>query len=276
MFIINEDKSIYITRGDVASFSVEATADTGKKYKFMPGDIVRFKVFEKNACENVVLSKDFGIEAETEDVSIYLDKTDTKIGEVISKPEDYWYEVELNPFNAPQTIIGFDDEGAKVFRIFPEGNETENEEPVLPEDIPVVDEELDLTSTRPVQNQAISRAILKNNEDVQTRMDEFEENIENQMENRKVKTSLVRAIPSGYVGEYELWSLLSDSVFNYEGDICILRASIISNEDIYCSRFFRESNTWKVVIKNRTSEEKYELPSDVDALMINVYCIDNN
>ena len=177
MFIINEDKSIYITRGDVAFFSIEAKTDTGETFKFQPGDVIRFKVFERKACENVVLTKDFGIEAESDEVDIYLEEKDTKIGDVISKPVDYWYEVELNPYTDPQTIIGYDDDGAKVFKLYPEGNEAEDNEPITPEDIPVVDEELDLTSTRPVQNQAIARAILKINEDVKARIDEFQEQV---------------------------------------------------------------------------------------------------
>ena len=167
MFVINEDKSIYITRGDVAFFSIEAKTDTGEKYKFMPGDVVRFKVYGKKDCENVVLSKDFGIESEADEVSIYLEEKDTKFGGVISKPTDFWYEVELNPYTDPQTILGYDEDGAKIFKLFPEGNEKEDEDPVTPEDIPVVDKELDLTSERPVQNQAIARAIIKIREDTE-------------------------------------------------------------------------------------------------------------
>lgn len=166
MFVINEDKSIHITRGDVAFFSIEAKTDTGETYKFLPGDVVRFKVFGKKDCENVVLSKDFAVEAEANEVSIYLEEKDTKFGDVISKPTDYWYEVELNPYTNPQTILGYDDDGAKVFKLFPEGNEAEDDDPITPEDIPVVDKELSLTSTRPVENQAIARAIIEMQEEV--------------------------------------------------------------------------------------------------------------
>lgn len=182
MFIINEDKSIYITRGDVAFFSIKTKTDTGETYKFQAGDVVRFKVFGKKDCENVVLQKDFGIEAETEEVGIYLEEKDTKIGDVISKPIDYWYEVELNPYTDPQTIIGYDEDGAKVFKLFPEGNEKEDEEPITPEDIPVVDEALDLTSTRPVQNQAIARAISKIRADVLDDMERHNEEMEQHSE----------------------------------------------------------------------------------------------
>lgn len=167
MFIVNEDNSMYITRGDVAFFSVSTETDEGEMFKFQPGDVVRFKVTEKKACDKVVLSKDVGIEAETEEVLIYLEEKDTKIGSVISKPKEYWYEVELNPYTDPQTIIGYDDEnGPKIFKLFPEGGNAVDEDPITPEDIPVVDEELSLTSTRPVQNQAIARAIIKARDDV--------------------------------------------------------------------------------------------------------------
>lgn len=185
MFIINEDKSIYITRGDVAFFSVKTETETGEAYIFQAGDVVRFKVFEKKACENVVLQKDFGIEAETEEVGIYLEEKDTKIGDVISKPVDYWYEVELNPYTDPQTIIGYDEDGAKIFKLFPEGNEKEDDEPITPEDIPVVDEALDLTSTRPVQNQAIARAILKINDVVKAQTDALKEEVSDWVEDAK-------------------------------------------------------------------------------------------
>lgn len=120
MFVVNEDLSIDITRGDAAVFSVGAK--TGEEnYKFQPSDVVRFSVFGKKDCSNVVLQKDFAVAEETEAVEIVLTGEDTKIGETISKPVDYWYEVELNPDTNPQTIIGYDKNGAKVFRLYPEG-----------------------------------------------------------------------------------------------------------------------------------------------------------
>jgi len=161
MFTINDDLSIYVTRGDKLFFTVTAD-DDGKAYVFQPGDIVRFKVYGKKDATNVVLQKDFPITVATEKVEIYLTEDDTKIGSVISKPKDYWYEVELNPYDHPQTIIGYDEDGAKVFRLLPEGRDlTENEPDIKPEDVPVVDKVLDMTSLRPVQNQAVARAVAR-------------------------------------------------------------------------------------------------------------------
>ena len=158
MFTLNDDLSIYATRGDVVFFSVEAEVD-GLPYQFQAGDVVRIKVYGKKNAENVVLQKDFPVTEAAYKVDVLLTEEDTKIGGVISKPTDYWYEVELNPYNNPQTIIGYDEDGAKVFKLFPEGDDVPEFVP-QPEDIAVMDDELDMVSTRPVQNQAIARAVV--------------------------------------------------------------------------------------------------------------------
>lgn len=125
MFVINEDLSINITRGDAAAFSVGALIGEAE-YTFQVGDVVRFKVFGKKDCADVVLKKDFVVETETNKVLISLDSKETKIGDVISKPTEYWYEVELIRDKYPQTIIGYDENGAKVFRLYPEGGATDD------------------------------------------------------------------------------------------------------------------------------------------------------
>jgi hypothetical protein len=119
MFRINEDMTIECTRGDAVLFSVGANIN-GEAYSFSVGEVVRFSVFGKKDCTNVVLQKDTTIRQPSNKVRIELSGEDTKIGEAINKATDYWYEVELNPDSYPQTIIGYDQDGAKVFRLYPE------------------------------------------------------------------------------------------------------------------------------------------------------------
>lgn len=121
MFEILADKTICITRGDIADFDVSAKLKDGSFYNFREGDVVRFQVFNKKDCADVKIKKDFDIEAETESVNIHLATEDTRFGEVIHKPVEYWYEVVVNPDTAPQTIIGYDEEGEKIYRVYPEG-----------------------------------------------------------------------------------------------------------------------------------------------------------
>lgn len=165
MYTLHDDLSIYATRGDMVAFAVAAEND-GVRYVFSAGDVVRMKIFGKKDCEKVVLQKEFPVETACEQVAVLLTGEDTKIGDVISKPVDYWYEIELNPFTNPQTIIGYDENGPKVFRLFPEGADVESYVPDE-EDIPFVDQELDAGSERPVANQAVTRAWLLLAEELQ-------------------------------------------------------------------------------------------------------------
>lgn len=163
MFTIDaSDNTINVTRGDILYFGVGAKdKESGDIYIFQPGDIVRMAVYGKKECENVVMQKDFLVESPTESVEIFLDKEETKIGEIINKPTDYWYEIVLNPDEKPQTIVGYGEDGAAVFRLYPKGEDIPAEdEEVKPEDIPVIDDELDPMSNRPVRNKAIARAFL--------------------------------------------------------------------------------------------------------------------
>lgn len=123
MFRIDSDMTIHITRGDIGIIEVSANKNEYELYTFVPGDVVRFKVYPKKRHEDVVLVKDVLIESETQVVEFILERTDTKLGEIINKPAVYWYEVELNPDTSPQTFIGYDDVGPKLFMLYPEGGD---------------------------------------------------------------------------------------------------------------------------------------------------------
>ena len=60
-----------------------------------------------------------------ESVEIELTSDETRIGDYINKPVTYWYEIELNPNNNSTTIIGYDDDGPKQFKLYPEGKNGE-------------------------------------------------------------------------------------------------------------------------------------------------------
>ena len=118
-----KDNTIHVTRGDIGSITVTARENRKGKYTFQVGDVVRLTVVEKNKYNNIKLRKSVTVEQETKRVVISLDKEDTTIDDVINKEKEYWYEIELNPDTAPQTIIGHDEDGAKLFILYPEGSE---------------------------------------------------------------------------------------------------------------------------------------------------------
>lgn len=157
MFSIKDDMSIHVTRGDVVYFNL-SMEQGGEVRPFAEGDIVRMKIFAKKNCKDVVMIKDFRVTEQAQTIGIELTGLDTKFGDVISKPTDYWYEIELNPDTVPQTIVGYGEEGAMVFRLYPEGREMDGSD-LEPGDIPWVDSELDEESSHPIQNQATAKAI---------------------------------------------------------------------------------------------------------------------
>lgn len=120
-----ENKQIHLTRGDIAKIGITAKNEDGTDYEFKTGDVVRFSVFKRKDCNCVLLNKDVTVDAATTEVDINLTEEDTKIEGIISKPIDYWYEVVLNPENNPQTIIGYDPDGAKVLTLYPEASDVE-------------------------------------------------------------------------------------------------------------------------------------------------------
>ena len=123
--IDNKTKQISVTRGDVALIDFSPLNEDDNEYVFQANDVVRFKVFERKESEKVYLVKDFNATANQTSIEISLTSEDTKIGELIDKPKKYWYEIELNPDTNPQTLIGYDDEGEKLFVLFPEGGDKE-------------------------------------------------------------------------------------------------------------------------------------------------------
>ncbi len=122
MYVIdNDSKQISVTRGDILSVKINAKIGD-EDYEFQTGDILRFKIMERKNPKKIYLQKDEVVESDTEIVQLDFDSNETKFGQLINKPKDYWYEVELNPETAPQTIIGYDEDGEKLFTLYPEGS----------------------------------------------------------------------------------------------------------------------------------------------------------
>ena len=146
MVFTDADMTIGVTRGDSCEIVVSAknkTVDGVSDYVFQKGDTLRFRVFGKKNCENVLLVKDFFVSEPTTHFTMELSGADTGIGGLINKPVDYWYEIELNPLTNPQTIVGYDDDGAKIFRVYPESSEAEDESHYIPpteEELKTIDE----------------------------------------------------------------------------------------------------------------------------------------
>lgn len=114
MFKIDDiSKTIHISRGDGATIQVKGN---GGEYEFQPGDILRLRIYKKKDYTEPVMEVETTVTDETTSVDIVLTKDNTIIGDDINKPKTYWYEISLNE---TITIIGYDEDGAKEFIIYP-------------------------------------------------------------------------------------------------------------------------------------------------------------
>lgn len=122
MFIIDEDgTTLKVTRGQSGTIIFGALTPEGEPYTFLAGDILRLNVTKAGKENMVVMSVDSIVEENTQEVTISVTSFDSKIGTVINKPTDYWYDIELNPDSSvAQMLLGYDDNGPKIFRLYPE------------------------------------------------------------------------------------------------------------------------------------------------------------
>lgn len=115
-----EGTIIKLNRGDTLNFNLTIKKEDGTYYTFESGDKITFSIYKKGKLnDKAVLLSEYVATPGTTSINIYCDSEETKIGELVNKPIDYWYEIELNN---EYTILGYDDEGAKLFKLFPEGS----------------------------------------------------------------------------------------------------------------------------------------------------------
>lgn len=128
MFDIDEDgTTLKVTRGQSGSITFGALTPEGNPYTFLAGDVVRLNVTKVNKENTVVMSVDTIVQEDTEEVTISITSFDSKIGTVINKITDYWYDIELNPDSSvAQMLLGFDDNGPKIFKLYPESVKEES------------------------------------------------------------------------------------------------------------------------------------------------------
>ena len=119
-------KQLQINRGDSTTLKINAKDSAGEQYQFKVGEKVKLSIAERKNEENVIFSKTITVAEQGYNVDIPLSSEDTKIGDIINKPVIYWYEISVLTLNNEiQTIIGYDDDGAKEFVLNPEAGDVQ-------------------------------------------------------------------------------------------------------------------------------------------------------
>lgn len=95
--------------------------DIQKFYSFQKGDVLTFGAYaKKKMSKEALLLKDFIVEEETESIHMSFTSEEMKIGPLIDKPTEYYYEIQLNH---NQTVLGYFLDGPKIIELYPEGSD---------------------------------------------------------------------------------------------------------------------------------------------------------
>lgn len=115
--------TIRLNRGDELDLSLSLETDSGTTYEFEQGDLIIFSLYNKGKMDDkALLIKEITATGGETSIDISFTSTETKIGNLINKPVEYWYEIELNN---RYTVVGYDETGAKILMLYPEGSQIE-------------------------------------------------------------------------------------------------------------------------------------------------------
>lgn len=111
MYLIENNK-IKVSRGDAftTTFDIEG-------YTFKEDDVLKLAVFEQGSTfEDALVTITGDIDLENNRTNFSFEEDDTLFSDPISEPETYSFEIKLN---GDQTVLGYDDDGAKEFILYP-------------------------------------------------------------------------------------------------------------------------------------------------------------
>lgn len=112
-----KNNTFHVTRGDTGTIHFSY-----KDGSVLPESDLIFKIYEKDALDsNPLLEKKVAINANATSVDLTLYSEETMIGDIENERVEYWYEIKLGPDN---TILGYDENKAKIFYLYPSGLET--------------------------------------------------------------------------------------------------------------------------------------------------------
>lgn len=112
-----KNKTIHLNRGDSANIQVACNNSN-----FEVEQSLYLYVMEAGNCENIILTAQATIEENSNTATISLSAEDTKS---LSEPfslgaKEFWYELELQAGEERTTLVGFDEDGPKLFILYPE------------------------------------------------------------------------------------------------------------------------------------------------------------
>jgi len=110
------NKNIFLNRGEPLTIHLVNKSDN-----FRAGDILTFYICKKGNYQDILFSKDFEIEENTDTIDMKLTEEETKLGDPIKVGYiTYWYTIKLN---GGTVLVGSETKGEKLFVLYPSPEE---------------------------------------------------------------------------------------------------------------------------------------------------------
>lgn len=111
-----QNKKFYVTRGDGGQISIPID-----NYTLKENEVAQLRVYEKEGLDQEPkLVKDGTNDIATNSVVVDFLSADTLIGDPTNEVIEYWYEIKIG---GEKTVICFDESGAKLFYLYPGGQD---------------------------------------------------------------------------------------------------------------------------------------------------------
>lgn len=115
-----DNNHLYTTRGDTLVFNLQIFDYNNEIYTFNENDVVTFAIY-KNLKQPAFVLQNFNATEGEDTIRIEVDSEDMKIGELISNPRNYYYELTLNGVS---TVQGYAPGKRSILTLLPEGSNT--------------------------------------------------------------------------------------------------------------------------------------------------------
>ena len=113
MFIF-KNNTFHVTRGDSGSITIAY-----KDGSNLPHSTLTFGVYRKNELDSdPVIWVEEDLPGDTNSITLDIYANPDKIENPDGDKEEYWYELKLGLLN---TVLGYDETGAKLFYLYPSG-----------------------------------------------------------------------------------------------------------------------------------------------------------
>lgn len=115
------NNTFHVTRGDSGSVTIEYQDGSN-----LPASTILFRVYEKDGLDaEPKINIEDNLPGDTNSYILEIPGYETmKLDNPVGEKDEYWYELKIGLEN---TVLGYDETGAKLFYVYPTGKDKTKE-----------------------------------------------------------------------------------------------------------------------------------------------------